>query len=345
MNLKKRSTEKWLPNKWPKSSNLVKKWSIDQQAEFFTLLANLLKIGFSLTAALDFIVQTNKRMRPQVNLIVTRLKSGNGFSESVRSLINIGAYHQLLISEKHGRLKDVLKELAKFDRLKIKQIKKIKSMMVYPLFLCLILFVLMIMIRLFVFPQIQELMPNIHQSTSLTRNFRLIKYFLIGIILLTGISFVYWFTQSPIRKVQLLIKLPLIGKLFQNYVAYYLASNLATLLKSGLSVREISITLAEFDKGSLIYSLGAKLDAALTDGQSLADVVDEAQFVPNEIIKFLNSGDPITEMANAMTAYSSLMFEEMMLTTNKIIVFIQPSMFIVIGITIVGTYFQLLTET
>jgi competence protein ComGB len=201
----------------------------------------------------------------------------------------------------------------------------------------------MIMIRLFVFPQIQELMPNIHQSTFLTRNFRLIKYFLIGIILLTGISFVYWFRQSPIRKVQLLIKLPLIGKLFQNYVAYYLASNLATLLKSGLSVREISITLAEFDKGSLIYSLGAKLDAALTDGQSLTDVVDEAQFVPDEIIKFLNSGDPITEMANAMTAYSSLMFEEMILTTNKIIGFIQPSMFIVIGITIVGTYFQLLT--
>lgn len=124
---------------------------------FFDSLANLLSIGFSLTEALKFIAETDHQLARGVGRIIASLKSGNDFSEGVRPLIETQAYHQLLIAEKHGQLSEILNELAKFDRLRLKQLKKIKAMLIYPLFLCCILGVLILMIRLYVFHRFASL--------------------------------------------------------------------------------------------------------------------------------------------------------------------------------------------
>lgn len=275
-------------------------------------------------------------------MVIGSLKSGREFSESVRPLIETQAYHQLLIAEKHGQLSDILNELANFDRLRLKQLKKIKAMLVYPLFLCLILGTLILMIRVYVLPQIQDLMPTANHQQPVTYWQQLIR--LSPIPILIGIigSTVHWSRQDAITQAQMIVKIPGVGKLFRKYIAYYLASNLATLLKNGLSVKEIYATLSEFKEGSLIHLLGERLHATLLSGGSLRKSVDRHNFIPNEIIKFMSSGNTIPEMANSMTAYSRLMFDEMILTTDKLIGFIQPAMFVVIGVTIISTYFQLL---
>ena len=325
-----------------KNSNSVKRWPVQTQAIFFDSLANLLSIGFSLTEALQFMTETDQQVSRGVDAIISSLKAGREFSESIRPLIEVQAYHQVLIAEKHGQLKEILNELARFDRLRIKQLKKIKAMLVYPLFLCLILGVLILVIRLYVFPQIQELMPNVeaHQQQSVW--IRVLR--MMPIPLLTAIIgvIVYWGRQNAIKRVQLIVKLPFIGQLVRKYIAYYLASNLATLLKNGLSIKEIHTTLMEFKSGSLIHLLGEKIHATLLEGRSLKRMVDRHNFIPKEIVKFMTSGNTIPEMANSMTAYSRLMFDEMITATDKMIGFIQPAMFIIIGATIIATYFQLL---
>ncbi|MDN6596759.1 MAG: type II secretion system F family protein, partial [Lentilactobacillus parabuchneri] len=154
---------------------MAKKWSVAVQAGFFDSLANLLSIGFSLTEALKFMEQTERQLSVGVHQIIESLKEGHEFSESIRPLIEAQAYHQLLIAEKHGQLSEVLEELARFDRLRMKQLKKIKAMLVYPLFLCLILGILIMMIRVFVFPQIQQLMPDAPVQSAPSLGMQLVR--------------------------------------------------------------------------------------------------------------------------------------------------------------------------
>lgn len=248
----------------------------------------------------------------------------------------------MLIAEKHGQLSDVLEELAKFDRLKMKQMKKIKTMLVYPLFLCFILIVLIVMIHVYVFPQIEALMPSVNTTKPDYLGMTLVNVVLGGTVLTLAGSFLYWRRQTILKRTQMIVRVPIIGTLYQKYIAYYLASNLATLLRNGLSVQEIYQTLNAFNSHSLLYALGQQLNEALIDGQSIKQMIARYRFIPQEIIKFMGSGNTIAEMANSMSAYSKLMFDDMILTTNKMIGFIQPAMFILIGITIVSTYFQLL---
>ncbi len=198
------------------------------------------------------------------------------------------------------------------------------------------------MIRVFVFPQIQQLMPDAPVQSAPSLGMQLVRLLPLPIFIGALIFIGYWSRLDAISRAQFIVKVPLIGKLFRKYIAYYLASNLATLLRNGLSVKEIYATLSEFKSGSLIHLLGEKLHAALMEGQSVKNLVNRHKFIPNEIVKFMTSGNTIPEMANSMTAYSKLMFDEMISATDKMIAFIQPAMFVVIGVTIVGTYFQLL---
>jgi competence protein ComGB len=92
----------------------------------------------------------------------------------------------------------------------------------------------------------------------------------------------------------------------------------------------------------LIFALGQRLNSALIKGSSLKRIVTANKFIPREIVTFMSSGETVPEMANSMAAYAKLMFEEIINRTNRLIGLIQPAMFLIIGVTIVFTYFQLL---
>ncbi|EEI19032.1 type II secretion system F family protein [Lentilactobacillus hilgardii] len=331
-----------LLEKLPNSFGTVNRWPIAVQADFFSTLANLLKIGFSLTAALKFICETDQHLKSGTKQIIDGLETGSDFSKCVQPLISSQAYQQILISEKHGQLRDVLNELATFNRLKLKQIKKIKTVMIYPAFLCIILLTLIIVIHTFVFPQIETLMPSVSTAQPELIDFHLLEVIGLAIGTILIILTISFFKQPVLKKAEIVVKIPFLGSIFKRYIAYYLASNLATLLRNGLSVKEIYSVLCAQKTDSIIYALGEMLNTSLTKGNSLKKIVETHHFIPKEIIKFLNSGDTVTEMANSMTAYSKLMFDEILLATDKLIAFIQPTMFLMIGVTIVATYFQLL---
>ncbi len=321
---------------------MVKRWKMATQAEFFNTLANLLKSGFSLTAALKFMAETDNHLKKGVVQIMTSLETGSDFSQAVRPLIDTQAYYQLMIAETHGQLENVLRELATFNRLKMKQVQKIKSMMVYPLFLGGILLILMIVIHFFIMPQIAGLLPNISEGQKSGISPVVWVTLVSGGSMLLGMG-CYWFChQTPLVKAGILVRLPLVGHIFQRYIAYYLASNLATLLRNGLSPKEIFKVLSAQHRNSLIFALGQRLNSALIKGSSLKRIVTANKFIPREIVTFMSSGETVPEMANSMAAYAKLMFEEIINRTNRLIGLIQPAMFLIIGVTIVFTYFQLL---
>ncbi|MDM7516185.1 type II secretion system F family protein [Lentilactobacillus sp. TOM.63] len=144
MSSNKQKSRGWYPNKLFKNIGRGNRWNTTIQANFFDSLANLLNIGFSLTEALGFIADTDKQLTSGVIEIQQKLTDGYSFSESIKSMVDAQSYHQLLIAERHGQLREVLAELATFDRLKLKQFKKIHAILVYPLFLCLILLILIV---------------------------------------------------------------------------------------------------------------------------------------------------------------------------------------------------------
>ncbi len=339
MNSKEQSRVVKFQKKYAKNFGKDKKWDILTQERFFSSVANLLNIGFSLPTALNFISETDKKLSLGIHQILNHLKEGHSFSESISIFIDEEAYQQIKIAESHGKISEVLKKIADFDRLRAKQIAKIKAVMIYPIFLICLLIALICGIKFYLIPQISSFSKE-SEPVSFVNNF--VVFFGIAIIIFMFVIMYKYFIHQPIiNKTLLLSKVPIFGKLYQKYLAYYLSGNLAILLNNGLSIKEIIFTLTSSSKENLNSVLAKALGQRLTEGVEITKAANFDRIVSPEMVKFLNSKKTVKDMAMSMEAYSQVMFQDMISLTDKLISAVQPIMFLIIGITIAATYLQL----
>ncbi|WP_283678648.1 type II secretion system F family protein [Lentilactobacillus sp. Marseille-Q4993] len=321
-----------------KNSKRVKRWNSEQEAKFFGKFAELLSVGFTMDHSLRFIAQTDNQIPKQIDRIRQQLRNGMPLSESLKSFVDDELLNQIKISEHHGNLVDAMKELSKFSEDKNKQVKKIKSLLVYPLFLILLLGILVFSMQMFILPQINSLMGSKGRIGSpITPLIWLLVVGVIGFIFISTIK-----RKARVEQAKILLRCPVFGKIYREYLAYYFSFNLAVMMANGLAVKEIVIILRQFDKGTLIRALANEVDAKLHLGVGIGDSLKATKIIPDEVINFLATGTSHEEMAKSLRLFSKIKFEEMTKSINRLVEMIQPGMFCVIGLMIVGSYFQLL---
>ena len=315
------------------------KWSAADKTVFFKTIGDLISTGFSLNHALSYICETEPKLSNSVTKINQKMETGAGFSVSIREFIDSETYHQILVAEKHGQLGRTLSELGSFFDIRQTQMKKIQGLLTYPVFLMAMIVILVVTIKLYILPNISGIyVANNHHNQT--------PYLLFLGVLLIGVlgyfGWFYWTGLSVINRFSALSKLPVIGKVVRSYLSYYLASNLAVLLRNGLPIKAIIELLKTFDHHSLLYNLGGSLNRELKSGTDIVIVAKNYDFVPKEMIKFLNSGGTTDEIAQSLLAYSQKMFQTFSNRIDRLIGCIQPILFCVIGLAIVAAYFQIL---
>lgn len=313
------------------------KLKVKDQITLFSSIRNFLNNGFSLEEAIDFYTVMNSDLRKPINYIKQSLASGKNFSESVKPLINFRTYCQLRIAEFHGNLLNALDNIGKFLKLKQNQRKKILGLLIYPLFLLGLLMVILIGIRILVTPQLQ--MSNNEPSLN---KWLWVTVALIPILILAYGGWRYYYEQSRVWQINHLLKLPLIGKIFQSYYAYYFSSNLALMMSCGMDLKQIVNFMESFKSSSLIQDLSLDLRKAIDRGYQFKRLRRKYHFLPLTMILLLNTGDTNPVIAQKLRSYSRFEFKLMMKQSSRIIAMMQPVMFLIIGMFIAGTYLSML---
>ena len=129
------------------------KVTLQQQSFIFSTISELMKIGFSISQALDFIKTVSKKNRKIILKVEQGLKSGYPLPKSMKFFLNNSMYQQLLIADEHGKIEDGMQEISEFIQLRLKQKNKIRDIAIYPLILFFFLILLLISIKLFVLPE------------------------------------------------------------------------------------------------------------------------------------------------------------------------------------------------
>lgn len=314
-------------------------FKLNQQVVFYKELAELLRMGFSINQALIFLKEANPNLNLVIDTVSDGLNRGDLFANSLRNLISKDDYQQLLIAERQTKLTVTLSNIARYKQLKNQQLKKLKSVIMYPIFLMICMLILSVVLNVFIIPQI----TNLTQKSS---SISYLRFLTIGfpVILVIGGGFMYlWLTRvNPLEKCRLLLKVPVIDKLVTDYLAYYFANNLAILLKSGLTINKIIAVLQQFDKRSLLFYLGTDIKTVVSNGESLSDFIKDNRLVSNELLNFISSGTSLEETALSMEAFAKIKFEDLVVATNKFIAMVQPLLFMIIGLLIVISYLQIL---
>ncbi|MHA8137966.1 type II secretion system F family protein [Lactobacillaceae bacterium Scapto_B20] len=316
---------------------MAKRLSIKVQSSFLESLNSLLNNGFSIKEAMNLMeqLQTNQLF---ITAILEQLKTGHSFAQSIDGYFAPNVVNQIQIAEQHGQLKLTLKEVQRFILAQAKYQNKIRALLTYPIVLILLLMILIIGINTFVTPQLNAIGTS-HSKTTMFN-----WWWLPCSAMIIGCGLVcLWYRQQPkLQQIELLARLPIIGKLIQKYYAYYLASNISLLLSSGLEAKSIANLLRRFPINSVFYVLGNELASIIQIQGAIKQLIEQHGFIPNEAALFFGHGDSSIVIAKKLNAYAKMAFDQMWMLSQRMIATIQPIIFILIGGIIVTTYLQML---
>lgn len=315
------------------------KLSLQQQVFIFSTISELMKIGFSISQALAFIKTVSKKNRKVILKVEAGLKNGYSLPKSMKFFLNNSMYQQLLIADEHGKIENGMQEISDFIQLRLKQSNKIRDIAIYPLLLFFILILLLVAIKLFVLPEtdaLGQLKPTQNWLTYLT-------VVILGFVSIFAFYRLKAFlAKQAIYKANVLARLPLLGSIFSAYYEYYLTSNLAIMLQNGLDLRKIVQVFAKFKERTLLFEIGQEMNHSLNRGIGIDQIFKRYHFVSNELVVFLSNGSTNEMLAKNLRALSKLCFQRLIKKSEKLISLIQPTAFVIIGITIVVTYLKML---
>ena len=306
-------------------------------------------IGILETLKIQKEIITNKKFKEIISEVSKKITQGNGLGDSLKNYqiyfgdlyINI-----VIVGDISGTLPIVLNALALRLEESEKVKKKIYLMLIYPTLVVILSVLLSLFLIFFILPQFVEIFATTNQKLPfitklLISTFNLFhkKFFYITVC---GISLLIFLIRKKyslqIKNILniVLIKTPLIKKIFINYFTITFLRNFYLLIKSGVSILKTLEILIKLEKNLNFKKELEKLKENLKIGVSMSDSLEGSIYFDKISITMFRIGEKsgtLLEMIEKNIEFNEIKFKE---TTDFFLIILEPLLIIFLGLT-VGT--------
>lgn len=323
----------------------------DNKIYFIRRLYELIENGYTLEDSLHFILLQYEIDNTIIENIKTKLSNGNRLSDILKYL----GYSTLIVSkmafaENYGKIEDMLLEIETYLILKNKQKEKVIKTIRYPLFLTLALFALIMVFNMLVIPQFE----NIYSSSNITMDIQtiiLIKilyylpkiislFFIIVMLLISYIIFSYKYKEQLFLAT---IKyIPFANKFFRLYFSYKFSQELSLFLMSGFSLKTSLEVMSQEKYDYYLAKISKDILDELTNGISFEEAISKIKIFENTMEKFISHGKTNGMLDKQLKLYSNLMLDGLLTLIDKKLKKLQPILFAILSVVIVGLYLVIL---
>ena len=325
---------------------------VREKAVFFHLLAVMINAGIPMVGALKSLVgQMEKSPRLQMILkeIAENIESGESLSGSMLSYPNVFSDPEIGMvesGEASGQLNGVLENLAK-DAEKAYSIKaKVKSAMMYPIVILVLLVGVIVAMMVLVIPKLKELfastkgeLPLVTRIVVGTSDFIMNHYLMLATVIGVLIGSLMFFKKTDTGKYffdNLKLKIPVFGTLFQKAFLSRFARSLSNLLNSKVSILK-TMEITANSMGNEVYR--KRLLMAMEDikqGIPLAENLNASPLFPSMLVNMIDVGEKTAQLDEITAKVATFYEDEVDTAVAGISKTIEPIILIIIGIT-VGT--------
>lgn len=318
-------------------------WTLKEQTVFFQTCSDLVRAGFSIKQIASDLPMMFPQSSKKYQLLEQELLKGQNLSESLRYFIKPDTVNLLWIAEQHGMLQLSLQQLARFFGYRQKQQERLKAVLFYPCMLIVLLLFLLLAVNYWLKPELA-----IFETASSKSNWLIwLGGISLALLILLVLQYFSRIKRTFSQKKQLFswdwfCELPLIGILFREYAAYYLAFNLGLMLKSGLDLQKICYLLNKFEPRSLLYQFSCCLKDNSISGHPLTEIVAKRSFIPIEFRLFFSKGSTTEHLGEELLYFSETAYQRLQVKINQLIELVQPLLFLLIALVIISTYLEIL---
>lgn len=236
--------------------------------------------------------------------------------------------------EKSGTLVEVLSSLEKYYQNKEELQKEIKKACFYPLTVIITVFLAAVFILKFILPVFIELFNDFGGELPLitrilltvteffNNNFLLI--IIVIILLLFFLFILFKYKKSEKLKSQLLLKAPLISRLYQHLILTQLAVYLSLLLKSGLKLISALELLVNIIKDHQYREFIKNTTLNISKGASLTECFSDSKYIPDLFYYLLMTGEESAQMETMLERAGDYYYQKLKEETARMLQYLEP---------------------
>lgn len=287
----------------------------------------------------------NETLRAQLHSVTEDLSAGNPISQALSQYPDTFSdffVNMVRSGEETGKLSETFTFLADYMERQYELTRKTKSALIYPAFVIVVFFAVMIGMFVFIIPKLGEMILSSGQAipfyTKMVFAFSdfLVHYGLYILIafIIGGIFFVNFLRNESGKNWidEFKIKTPVIKKLYEKLYLARIADNLDTMLSSGTPIiRTLEVTATVV--GNRVYEKMIKqVSEEVKAGISLANALAKQERIPPMLSQMVRVGEETGMLGKVLKTMGRFYQREVNQAVDTIVALIEPVMIIVLGL-------------
>ena len=286
----------------------------------------------------------NIRLKESLTEIIEDIKGGSSLSLAMSKHPDIFStfYINMIKSgEESGKLEEIFSSLADHLERSYELASKTKNALIYPAFVVVTFFVVMILMLTFVIPKLTSILTEVNQKIpfytriliGLSSFFRDFGVFLLGGAVAGGV-FLWRYAKTEkgsaaVSRFQ--TSFPFVGALYSKFYLSRITDNMETLLSSGVpAVRTLEITADVV--GNKVYK-NILLTAAneVKGGSSISEALSKYPEIPLMVVQMIKTGEETGKLNFMLKTLGRFYKKEVDNAVDTLVSLIEPVMIVVLG--------------
>ncbi|HTV08859.1 MAG TPA: type II secretion system F family protein [Candidatus Aquilonibacter sp.] len=309
----------------------------------------LIRAGLPILSSLELLAkrQKNPVFRAQLEDIVARVKTGESISTAFEAQGGFPVVYTvtLLAGERSGNLEEVLQRYLDFQRVSLTFRKKLKSSLIYPSFLIVMVICLFVFLITFVVPRFAQLydqlgthLPGLTLFLLSVGNNAQHYGIYIGVLLAIIIYLIVRWTRTDSGANftdRVRIGTPGLGNVWLKYQVGLFSRTLSTLLTGGLPlVPSLETAARSIESRQISKAVYASVES-VREGRGLATSLEETGVFPELSVEMIEVGESTGALPAMLNSVAEFFEEDVQTSLAAIMNLIEPVILIVMGAVVV----------
>lgn len=323
------------------------------QPSFLKRLSELLQEGYTFHESVSMLLPFHVKNSDLVIKKMTEVhKNGLSVTEVFRLL---GFPNRLLLpidlATNHGKLQDTIFVLSVQASIFERARKRLNSLLMYPLFLFVVIFLLFTVFKIYFLPNMESLLHT--RSSGDTDNsliwtsilLQLPNYFLIGFLFLcfAMLVLIKMIRNKKIEfQIAFYLKFPLVNKWYRLFLTRVFSREMGVLIDSGMSLQQAFDSLIKQEEHKTLQYISIQMKEKIIHGESFSDALLLLNHFTKDFHQFVIHGEISGYLGRELSLYSEFVTERIEEKLSKYLSILQPTLFLILAIFIIGAYLAIL---
>ncbi len=327
------------------------KLKLGELTVFTQQLGSMLEAGLPMVSSLEALMEQTED--PVFRIIIRDVRnevaSGNPLSAATRRYPR--AFNNLFVSmveagEASGALAPILKKVAEYFEATLALTKKVKSAMTYPIAVIGLAIILVNVLLIFVIPVFAEMFEDFGEElpapTQMLIDFSNFMKSNIVFLILGGGVLVYIFkkfisTERGRRiRDQMVMKMPIVGKLRQKISLSRFCRTYAILSRSGVPILRSLEIVSSASGNTYVEAACKEISRSISQGGQVSDVLREDPYFPPMMKHMVRAGEQTGNVDGMMLKVADFYDTEVDATVSGLTSLLEPIMIVIIGVIVGG---------